>query len=464
MRILCKAALAIFLLLCFLTASGSASGPMTVDLRLEKAVAAGDYMCSVQKDDGRFVYDYTPLDCKEQPGYNWNEHWGAVLSLLRIYEAPGDAKYLEAAQKAARASLARLAAVKIDGQEFRVPASPYKDNPQSLLADTGECAMALMVLIQLDKAEKSAAHQKEIQDLQGYLQSLQTSDGSVKSLCLINGGEDRFSEMRIMNDQGQALAALAAAQDAFPEEDAPQTINRLINYLAMEWVWDAYEGHQSGFDHWSLLGIGQAYKFADDKILAQAHEEMLQALKAEQAEILSRLEGKPLFDERRALGMRQDRIEIKIHLAEKQGPHTRKSLIPLIFSYGNEEMKGQILEPGNNEHGAFRNAQGVSAGTAVRLEGLQAIYDLFVSTPDTPYRGWIRRWEPRLNLVRVYLIQCQYTQEDAAKFGCPVSLAGAFRKGINGSRGTPVRLDYCWHGVFALMGWSESSLDAPESK
>ncbi|ACL02927.1 hypothetical protein Dalk_1224 [Desulfatibacillum aliphaticivorans] len=464
MRILIKAALASFFLLCFFVSSGSAAGPMTADLRLEKAAAAGDFLCSVLKDDGLFLYEYTPLDCKEQPGYNWNEHWGAVFSLVRLYEASHDAKYLKAAQKAAKASLARLTSVKIDGREFRVLAGPYKDNPQTLLVDSGECAMGLMVLIQLDQAANTDAHNQDIESLRQYLQSLQTSDGSLQSLCLINGDETRFSEKRIMNDQGQALAALAMAQEASPDEDAPQLVNRLINFLALEWMMDAYEGHQSGFDHWSLLGIGRAYKFADDEILARAHDEMLQALQAEQAEILSRLEGKPLFDERRALGQRMDRLKIKLHLAEKKGPQTRKSLIPLIFSYGNEEMKGQILEPGNNEHGAFRNAQGVSAGTAVRLEGLQAIYDLFVSTPDTPYRGWIRRWEPRLNLVRVYLIQCQYTKEDAAQFGCPVSLAGAFRKAINGSRGTPVRLDYCWHGVFALLGWSGSSLDAPEGK
>ena len=431
-----------------------AGSALPLELRMKKAVAAGDYLCASIQKNGRFLYEYNPLECKESEGYDWSHHWGATLALIRLFDATNNAKFLDAAKRTAKTAMDRAINLSIDGQKFRVFADIPGSQTTTGKVDTEECAMGLMALVQLDKAGQAPVHKEDILALRRYLRHIQYENGSFPGWYAFHGQKGQFIGLRSRKCQGQVLAALALTQDRYPDPNALPGINRLVNYLAREWELEDHEEHQESFDYWGMIGFGASYRFVEDRGLTTAHEETLQSLKTELGEIQSWQERNLLFDERRALDKRLNRTMSKLALIQDQPPLNRASLIPLVFTYCNNELKGQILEPGRTEHGSFWKAQGVSAAAAARLEGLEAVHDLIVNTPGTPYQEWIRRWEPRLDLVRAFIVQCQYTKQDMEEFACPLSLAGAFRRKINESRGKPVRLDYCWHGVFSLLGWN----------
>ncbi|MBI9074999.1 MAG: hypothetical protein JEZ02_06270 [Desulfatibacillum sp.] len=453
MRRLLQTSLLCLLVFCWTGSTLWAESALPREERLQKAVAAGDYLCSVLRDNGRFLFEYNPVECKESEDYNWLSHSGAVLSLLRLQQVTGDKKYLAAAEKAAQAIEERIIPIKIGDQEFMVfLANPTGDGIRNGVVDTGECALSAMALAQLDQAGQAVAHKNAVQGLCRYLHHVQGGDGSLKSRYVVKDDAGQFANWHSPDYQGEALAALATAREIYPSAENLTCINRLVNFLAVEWALKDLEGGQEPFDYWGMIGFTRAFSFLDDGVLLQVHEDYLNALKTKIMDIQARLTQGPLFDERRALETHLARFDTKLNLMQKQGALSRDTLLPLVFTYCNTEWKGQILDPGRTEHGSFWNAQGNSADTALRLEGLEAVHDLFVRTPGTPYQGWVRRWEPRLDLVRSFVAQCQYTPKDQEKFACPISVAGGFRRHIHDGKGKSVRLDYCWHGVFALLG------------
>lgn len=67
---------------------------------LTAAKLGGDYLVSGMHEDGSFVYEYDPVTGEASDDYNILRHAGTTYSLLELYEATGDKKYLVAAEKA----------------------------------------------------------------------------------------------------------------------------------------------------------------------------------------------------------------------------------------------------------------------------------------------------------------------------------------------------------------------------
>ncbi len=77
-----------------------ANPSMQPDDLLHAVQQGGDYLLRMLDADGKFVYIWSALQNRGGGGYNILRHAGTTYSLLQVYQATGDAKYLQAAQSA----------------------------------------------------------------------------------------------------------------------------------------------------------------------------------------------------------------------------------------------------------------------------------------------------------------------------------------------------------------------------
>lgn len=63
----------------------------------DAAVRGGDYLLNIIKEDGSFIYELDAVRGEAKYGYNVLRHAGTVYSLLELYDATGDGRYLAGA-------------------------------------------------------------------------------------------------------------------------------------------------------------------------------------------------------------------------------------------------------------------------------------------------------------------------------------------------------------------------------
>ena len=68
---------------------------------LAAATAGGEYLVRMQRPDGSFIYSYDPVTDLSSNSNNIVRHAGTILSLVDLYAATGNRKFLKAAEKAA---------------------------------------------------------------------------------------------------------------------------------------------------------------------------------------------------------------------------------------------------------------------------------------------------------------------------------------------------------------------------
>jgi len=135
------------------------------------ARAGGDYLVRMQKPDGSFHYYYDPAEDRfESRRYNIVRHAGTALSLLDLYAATRDGRYLESSRRAITFLKTRFRAAR-SGQSVYV----LDFDGKAKLGASGLALAALARQIQLDP--KSADRQSATR-LANLILALQRKDGS----------------------------------------------------------------------------------------------------------------------------------------------------------------------------------------------------------------------------------------------------------------------------------------------
>lgn len=228
---------------------------------LRSAKAGGDYLVSHMYDDGSFVYEYDPVTGDESSTYNILRHAGTAYSLIDLYEATKDERYLRAAEQAL---------VYLNDQIVPCPgivdAACVKEGDEIKLGGNG---LAVLAFAEHALVTGSTEHLTQAQALAQFMVATQNPNGEF-SIHKMNtsGVRDDFTSGYY---PGEAIFALARLHDVDGNDVWTDTAHK-----AAHWLIDVRDADVAtpdlNHDHWLLYGLNELYLDRNDKAyLAHAH-------------------------------------------------------------------------------------------------------------------------------------------------------------------------------------------------
>jgi len=218
----------------------------------------------MQKSDGSFHYYYDAAQDRFDPRrYNIVRHAGAVLSLLDLYEATRDVRYLESARRA----------VKFLNTRFRLTRT---GNAIYVLDDDGKAklganGLALVALAKQIELERSKTNRTSAASLANLILAMQRKDGSFEIRYRIRG--DETAGTASLYYPGEAILGLVRLFELNRDKRLLEAARRGADFLiesqrkmstmpADAWLMQALE---------ALYNLGHERKYAEHTIaLAEA--------------------------------------------------------------------------------------------------------------------------------------------------------------------------------------------------
>ncbi len=222
---------------------------VTEDDLLEAARLAGDYLVHATGEDGRFVYSYRPKQNEEKDDYNILRHGGTTYSLLELYEATREKRYLEAAERAI-------------GYLLRaIEPCPAGEATGSCLVEDGYVklggnGLAMIALAKHAEVTGKRDHLPVIDSLGSWILSIQAEDGELR-VHKQSHPEGRKSPFVSRYYPGEALLALTRRPEPEPRWlDAAERGARWLIEVRDRGVSSAELDH----DHWLLYALNELHR------------------------------------------------------------------------------------------------------------------------------------------------------------------------------------------------------------
>ena len=176
------------------------AGAVSRERLLAAAIAGGEYLLRVQREDGSFVYTLDPwLQRRSHNAYNIVRHSGTTAALFEVYAATSDQRFLEAARRG----------IEFQARWYRPGQQPSltyvldKDGKGKL----GALGLALLALTRKLDADPRDHDREHALALARQIVAMQHPDGSFESYLPIKGTEPRGSVS--LYYPGEAMLGLA---------------------------------------------------------------------------------------------------------------------------------------------------------------------------------------------------------------------------------------------------------------
>lgn len=226
------------------------------DTLIAAARAGGDYLVRMQRGDGSFHYYYNAAqDRFESRTYNIVRHAGTAFSLLDLYSATRDVRYLESARRAVKFLETRFR---------RVPARRglyvLDYDGKAKLGANGLALVALTRLIELDSKSPRQANARRLADL---IIMLQRKDGSFHTRYRLHPGES--PGLASLYYPGEAILGLVRLFKLNHDNHLLNAARRGADYL----IASQRERHTLPPDAWlmqaleALFNVGREKRYAD---------------------------------------------------------------------------------------------------------------------------------------------------------------------------------------------------------
>lgn len=210
------------------------------------ARAGGDYLLRMQKPDGSFHYYYDAAEDRFPPRtYNIVRHAGTAMSLLDLYAATREARYLEAARRAIRFLKTRF-------HRARTSAAVYvlDFDGKAKLGASGLALVALAKKIELDA--KSADRQSALR-LANQILAMQRKNGSFEMRYRLQGADDQGFES--LYYPGEALLGLIRLFKLNRDQRLLKAARRGAQFL----IESQRQMHPLPADAWLMQALGDLY-------------------------------------------------------------------------------------------------------------------------------------------------------------------------------------------------------------
>ncbi len=222
---------------------------------LRAAKAGGDYLVNHMYEDGSFVYEYDPIEQKESNSYNILRHAGTAYSLLELYDATQNKKYLEVAERAL---------VYLNDQIIPCPgianASCVEENDEIKL---GGNALAILAFAEHAQLTGSTEYLAQAQSLARFMTTTQEVNGEF-AVHKIDGSDGSVDDFESGYYPGEAIFALTKLYEVDANPAWIDSAHKGAHWLIE--VRDADVATEDlNHDHWLLYGLNELYMNRPDE-------------------------------------------------------------------------------------------------------------------------------------------------------------------------------------------------------
>ncbi len=243
---------------------------------LKAARLGGDYLTSHQHDDGSFDYQYNPVTGKKSSTYNILRHAGTTYSLLELYEATGNKKYINAAERAL---------LYLENSTMVCPdmndALCIEEKNEIKLGGNALAILALSKYISLTNSLNEQHHYLPLaQKLALFIINTQAQNGEFKKhLLKADTGEPTSFVSEYY--PGEAIFALTRLYKI--DGDTRWIESAHIGAL---WLIEVRDGEVSedilNHDHWLLYGLNELYTHRPEEIYLSHAKKIVKSIVAKQ--------------------------------------------------------------------------------------------------------------------------------------------------------------------------------------
>ncbi len=247
------------------------SPDISPDALLAASVAGGDYLLRHLKEDGWFNYIYEPKKDSYTDDYNLLRHAGTCYSLVQLFGATADQRYLQAARKGLETLLETTSPPKPDHRSanFEAIVSPGKE------AKLGGAALALLALVEYGQASGDSTFADRTQPLARFLRFQQGDDGRFESKYFY--GRPDAKPFESIYYPGEAILALTRLYRVDPRQEWLTTARRGADWLIN--VRDAgKETADLPHDHWLLMGLNELHQLTGESLYLAHATRIAQAI------------------------------------------------------------------------------------------------------------------------------------------------------------------------------------------
>lgn len=235
---------------------------------LAAARLGGEYLLRHQRDDGSYDYLYEAKQDTYSDDYNLLRHAGTTYSLVELYQATDDARFLDAARRA----LDYLLTHHVSGPkpedaaaDFDAILSPDEE------AKLGGAALAVLAIVQYQNASGDARWQPNAERLARFMRFQQKDDGEFHSKYYY--GEPPAEPHVSLYYPGEAILSLLRLHALTGEPRWLDTARRAADWLID--VRDAGKGvGEVPHDHWLTMSLNELHAATGDDRYAR-HAEVI---------------------------------------------------------------------------------------------------------------------------------------------------------------------------------------------
>ncbi|MBI2618015.1 hypothetical protein HYW58_01015 [Candidatus Kaiserbacteria bacterium] len=235
---------------------------------LEAAQAGGDYLLRQLRDDGSFVYQYNPVTEKVSSSYNIIRHAGTSYSLLELYEATNDKKYLMGAERALEY---------LKNQNDSCPGVPFAhcilyENKIQL----GGNALAVLAFVKHAEVSGSDFYLDEAKSLAQFIISSQSPAGEflIHSMNATTGVIDDFTSVYY---PGEAVFALTRLYALDKDEKWISAAHRGAHFL-INTRDPKFSAEELGNNHWLMYALNELHEHRENSLYIADMKRLVDAI------------------------------------------------------------------------------------------------------------------------------------------------------------------------------------------
>jgi len=218
-----------------------------IGLALDKA---GKYLARAVKEDGRFVYEYKPLQGREVPDYNVLRHAGTVFAMMELYGEHKDPEVRKAAERAIGYLLRQVRGGTVAGK----PVKFVVEQGEVKLGGNGLSALALA---EYARVTNDRRYDEVMKGLGEWILATQDANGRFKvhkqSFPL-----GRVSSFQSEYYPGEAIFALMRIYNLTGEKKWLDAADAGARYQLK--VFSLLDDKKLPHDHWLLYGLNEIHR------------------------------------------------------------------------------------------------------------------------------------------------------------------------------------------------------------
>jgi hypothetical protein len=244
--------------------------PSSESRYLRAAQAGGDYLLTNMHEDGSFVYEYDPVTDEVSDDYNILRHAGTTYSLLELYQATNDRKYLASSEKGIAYLINQVIPCPM------VPAAEcVEEDAEVKLGGNG---LAILALAKHAEVTGDKNHLSLTERLAAFIVGVQSPSGEFAVHKIANGVVDGFKSEYYPGEAMFGLAKLSQVSGDRKWLDAAHKGARWIINVRDAGVPAAELPH----DHWFLYALNELAKDKQESIYIDHAKKLTEAIAAAQ--------------------------------------------------------------------------------------------------------------------------------------------------------------------------------------